>query len=383
MSSNLQKLKYPFSREARQASLRYARDLKALADLLERPENHYLVEEAENRVYAAITQSEIVYHDMRDEKQVLVYSAARLIVEEIGNPRLRAHQAEAESKAVNRMLADEDNQLVEELCSDSLGWKIESLGGIHERSGMPLALRTYEYRMRFENFLEVAPDFHADEWKLINRYLDRGWVFIRRRELNRLISGKFRQIIMSGHLEIPKLPQRLAEAVQRVEVESRGKIRQYEPIKITGQVTAAFPPCMQKLYDDSVSGQVNLPHDARFALAAFLLKVGMSEAEVNKVFGHSPDSDNRQIGYQVDHIASKRSTKSETTGYTPTGCKKLQTNNLCPVYLGLTEDPLCEYVLNPLAFYTTRVWELSREPPITNHSWYAKSKEKKQSLYQG
>jgi DNA primase large subunit len=380
MSSSLQKLKYPFSREARQASLGYARDLKALADFLERSENHYLVEEAENRVYAAITQSEITRPDMRDEKQVLVYSAARMIVEEIGNPRLRALQAEAESKAVNRMLADEDNQLLEEICSDSLGWMIESVGDIHKRSGLPLALRTFEYRIRFENFLEVAPDFHADEWKLVNRYLDRGWVFIRRRELNRLVSGKFRQIIMSGHLEIPKLPRRLTEAVQRVEVESRGKIRQYEPVKITGQITAAFPPCMQKLYDDSINGQVNLPHDARFALAAFLLKIGMSESDVNKVFAHSPDSDNRQIIYQVDHIASKRSTQSETTGYTPTGCKKLQTNNLCPVYLGLDYDMLCEYVLNPLAFYSTRAWELSREPPITNHSWYARSKEKKQTF---
>jgi len=371
MSSVLQLLKYPFSREARQTSLRLARDLKALVDLLNRPENHYLVEEAENRVYSAITQSEITYPDMRDEKHVLVYSAARVIVEEINNPRLRALQAEAESKTVNRLLADEDNEVLETLCNESLGWTVETMGNLQERVQLPLPLRSYEFRMRFEDFLEVAPDFHADEWKLINRYVDKGWVLIRKRELNRLVSGKFRQIIMYGRLDLPRLPQRFAEAVQRVEVEVKGKLRKFEPLQITGQVTSAFPP---------MSGQVNLPHDARFALAAFLLRIGMTEDEVNKVFGHSPDSDNRQIVYQVDHIASKRSMKSDTTGYTPTGCKKLQTNNLCPVYLGLTYDPLCEYILNPLAFYSTRAWELSRQPPITNHSWYAKSKEKKQSF---
>jgi len=380
VSSNLQLLKYPFSTEARQTSLRLALDLKALVDLLNRPENHYLVEEAENRIYSAITQSEITYPDMRDEKKVLVYSAARLIVEEINNPRLRALQAEAESKTVNRLLADEDNELLERLCTESLGWNVESMGNLHDRVQLPLPLRSFEFRIRFENFLEVAPDFHADEWKLINRYVDKGWVLIRKRELNRLVSGKFRQIIMFGHLDIPKLPQRFAEAVQRVEVEIKGKIRTFEPLKITGQITSAFPPCIQKMYDDSLSGQVNLSHDARFALAAFLLRIGMTLDEVNKVFGHSPDSDNRQIVYQVDHIASKRSMKSDTQGYTPTGCKKLQTNNLCPVYLGLVYDSLCEYVLNPLAFYSTRAWELSREPPITDHSWYAKSKEKKQSF---
>jgi len=373
-------LKYPFSREARQASLQLARDLKALVDLLDRPENHYVVDEAEKRVYSAITQSEITYPDMRDEKMVLVYSAARLIVEEIGNSRLRALQAVAESKAVNRLLVDEDNQALEDLCTESLGWRVEPMGPKLERGGLPIALRTYEFRIRFENFLEVAPDFHADEWMLINRHVDRGWVLVRKSELCRLVSGKFHQIIMLGHLEIPKLPERLAEAVQRVETETKGKVRQFEQVKITGQIVSAFPPCMQKLYNDSVSGQVNLPHDARFALAAFLLKIGMTEDEVNKVFGHSPDSDSRQITYQVDHIASKRSTTSETQGYTPTGCRKLQTNSLCPVYLGLEYDPLCEYILNPLAFYSTRAWELSRNPPITNHSWYANSKEKKQSF---
>jgi DNA primase large subunit len=357
-----------------------ARDLKALVDLLNRTENHYLVEEAENRIYSVITHSEITYPDMRDEKHVLVYSAARLIVEEINNPRLRALQAEAESKTVNRLLADEDNELLESLCNESLGWDVETMGNLKDRAQLPLPLRSFEFRIRFENFLEVAPDFHDDVWKLINRYVDKGWVLVRKRELNRLVSGKFRQIIMFGHLDIPKLSERFAEAVQRVEVEVKGNLRKFEPLKVTGQITSAFPPCIQKMYDESISGQVNLSHDARFALAAFLLRIGMDENEVNDVFGHSPDSNESLIGYQVEHIASKGSRTSETQGYTPTGCKKLQISNLCPVYLGLADDPLCEYVLNPLAFYSTRAWELSREPPITNHSWYAKSKDKKQSF---
>ncbi|MBN2230381.1 MAG: hypothetical protein JW779_12400 [Candidatus Thorarchaeota archaeon] len=380
MSSNLQQLKYPFSVSARQASTRLARDLGALVKLLEHPDNHYIIEEAERRVYAAITQSEISFSDMRDEKEVLVYPTARVIVEEIGNAKLRALQAEAESKAVNRLLGDEESDFVEDLATSSFGWKVESLGDLHKRAKMELALRSFEFRIRFENFLEVAPDFHADEWKLINRYVDRGWVLIRRKELNRLISGRFRQIIVFGQLDIPKLSRRLTEAVHRVEEEVKGKIRQYEPVKITGQITSAFPPCIQEMYDKSISGTGNLSHDARFALAAFLLRIGMSEDEVNKVFGHSPDRDTRLIEYQVGHISSKRSISSESPGYTPTGCKKLQTNNLCPVYLGLTFDPLCEYVLNPLAFYSTRAWELSRTPPITNHSWYSKSKDKKQSF---
>ncbi|MCK5389256.1 MAG: hypothetical protein KAJ36_02120, partial [Candidatus Thorarchaeota archaeon] len=369
MSSFVQQMKYPFSQEARHTSQKYARDLGDLVDLLDRPENLYLIEAAEKRVYSALTHEEIELPNIRDEKEVLIYPTARLIVEEIANPQLRARQAEAESKSVNKQLANEDDQFAMDLCKSSFSWEVESMGGLSERAQLPIQIKTYDMKIRFENFLEVAPDFHAEEWKLVNRYVDNGWTLIRRRELNRLISGRFKQIVQFGRLDIPRLPQRLTEAVQRIETEMKGHIRQSEPFKIDGQINSAFPPCIQKMYDDSVSGQVNLSHVARFALAAFLLRIGMSEDDVNKVFGHSPDKDNRLIEYQVEHIASKRSMTSEVQGYFPTGCKKLQTNNLCPVYSGTTHDPLCEYILNPLGFYSTRAWEISKN--ITNHAWYA------------
>ncbi|MHA1864555.1 MAG: hypothetical protein ACTSWA_12355, partial [Candidatus Thorarchaeota archaeon] len=348
----------------------------ALADLLDTPENFYLIEAAEKRVYSALTHAEIELPNIRDEKEVLIYPTARLIVEEIANPQLRARQAEAESKSVNKQLANEDDQFVIDLCKSAFNWEVEPLGNLRERGKLPIQIRSFDLKIHFTNFLEVAPDFHAEEWKLVNRYVDKGWTLIRRRELNRLISGRFRQIVMLGRLDIPKLPQRLTEAIQRIETEIKGHIRQSEPFKIDGQVNSAFPPCIQKMYDNSISGQVNLSHDARFALAAFLLRIGMSEDDVNNVFGHSPDKNNRLIEYQVDHIASKRSMTSEVQGYFPTGCKKLQTNNLCPVYAGTVHDPLCEYILNPLGFYSTRAWEISKN--ITNHSWYAQKKDKKQ-----
>ena len=376
MSSFVQQLKYPFSQEARHTSQKYARDLGALADLLDLPENFYLIEAAEKRVYSALTYEEIELPNIRDEKEVLIYPIARLIVEEIANPQLRARQAEAESKSVNKQLANEDNQFAMDLCKSSFNWDVESMGGLTERAQLPVQIKTYDMKIRFANFLEVAPDFHAEEWKLVNRYVDNGWTLIRRRELNRLISGRFKQIVLFGRIDIPRLPQRLTEAVQRIETEIKGHIRQSEPFKIDGQINSAFPPCIQKMYDNSISGQVNLSHVARFALAAFLLRIGMSEDDVNKVFGHSPDKNNRLIEYQVEHIASKRSMTSEVQGYFPTGCKKLQTNNLCPVYSGMTYDPLCQYILNPLGFYSTRAWEVSKN--ITNHSWYAQKKDKKQ-----
>ncbi len=371
-------MKYPFSAEARQASQKMARDLGDLVELLEDPENNYIVEEAEKRVYAALTQSEIKYPDLENEKDVLIYPTARLIVEELGIPRLRSLQAEAESKEANKHLGSEADRFVMDLCQSSFGWKVESFGDLSTRASRPLMLRTYEIKIRFENFLEVAPTFHSEEWNLINRYMEKGWIPVRKSELDRLISGKFRQLIMHGRFEIPKMSQRLIEAVHRIESETRGRIRQTEPLKITETLATAFPPCIDKMYNDSMRGEVNLSHLARFTLAAFLNRIGMEEDDIRRVFSGAPDKHSNIIEYQVRHIASKRSSGEDREGYFPTGCKKLQLENLCPVYLGYVNDPLCSYVLNPIGFYNTRAWEITKG--ITDHSWYAKKREKKQNF---
>ncbi|MHA2025670.1 MAG: hypothetical protein ACW98U_07185 [Candidatus Thorarchaeota archaeon] len=378
MSRRPRQMKYPFSAEARQASQKMARDLGDLVELLEDTENNYIVEEAEKRVYAALTQSELKYPDMENEKDVLIYPTARLIVEELGNPRLRSLQAEAESKKANKLLGSEEDTFVMDLCQSSFGWKVESYGDLSSRASLPLMLRTYEIQIRFENFLEVAPSFHSEEWSLINRYMEKGWIPVRKSELDRLISGKFRQLIMQGRFEIPKMSERLIEAVHRIESETRGRIRQAEPLKMTETLATAFPPCIEKMYNQSIRGEVNLSHDARFALAAFLLRIGMEEDEVQRVFSGSPDKHTSIIEYQVRHIATKRSSGEEKGGYVPPGCKKLQVNNLCPVYLGQASDPLCSYVLNPIGFYNTRAWEMTKG--ITDHSWYAKKRDKKQNF---
>jgi DNA primase large subunit len=173
----------------------------------------------------------------------------------------------------------------------------------------------------------------------------------------------------------PTLPARMIEAVQRIEAEFKGKIVRTEPIQITNQVTTAFPPCIAQIHEDSIQGK-NLAHEARFALASFLLKIGMTEEEVKNVFKPAPDFMSSLAEYQVHHIARK----SAGEGYTPPGCKKMQGNSLCPVYLGTIFDSLCEYVLHPLGFYRTRVWEMTRPNPITDHSWYSRKMRKKQNF---
>ncbi|TFG15054.1 hypothetical protein EU537_02100 [Candidatus Thorarchaeota archaeon] len=331
------------------------------------------MEEAANRVLAALDQEEIQTVNTNHEYDHLIYQTARIMTEKIGNPRLKMYQAEAESKMVNKHLRKEPADFVIRLASDSFDWGIKPIGEGTHKAKLPYHIRTFDLDIRFENYLEVAPSFHSAEWKLVNRHVKDGWLAIKQSELNRLISGKFKKLILDSSINIPSLPSNLTLQIQRIESELKSKIRSTRPIEITENMVSAFPPCMAQMHSDSVQGK-NLSHEARFALAAFLLKIGMTEEEVLSVFQPAPDFGGGQLAkYQVHHIASKGG-----EGYTPPSCQKMQGNTLCPVYLGAAFDPLCEYILHPLQFYQTRAWEISND--VENRSWYAEKKEKKQSF---
>ncbi|TXT57793.1 MAG: DNA primase large subunit PriL [Candidatus Thorarchaeota archaeon] len=373
MLTRIQMLQYPFSVEARRASQKFARDLRDLSKFLGESNNRYIVEEAGERVLNALDRKPIRLVNTNDERDVLIYPTARLIVEKIGNVRLRSYQAVAESKSVRSYLSREKYEILEYLAESAFGWELEWQGEILERSHLSSILQPFEFKIAFQNFLQVAPKFHHDKWKLVNRHVDAGMVYIAKKELERLISGKFNDLILESTSDVPTLPTRLTEIVQSIETELTTKIRSTKPIEFSDESKGAFPPCISIIYAESVAGK-NLSHEARFALAAFLLKIGMSEKEVMGVFKAAPDYVRSLAEYQVRHISSK----SAGEGYTPPACDKMQGNHLCPVYLGEAWDDLCEYVLHPLDFYQTRAWELSKN--IDDHSWYSRKREKKQKL---
>lgn len=381
MYSMTRHLKYPFSQEARTMSQKLARDLGDLVKFVSLPENEHIVEAAEDRVYRALKDGYIQYPPFDDERDVLIYPTARVIVEGVRDSRLRAKQAEAEEKAVNRELGKEKPEFISEICATSFKWKIESTGDLSERAELPLQLRTFDFRIRFENFLEVSPMFKSREWALANRFLSRGWVLVRRAELVRMASAKFRQIILGSRLELPPLTGRLTQSVERIQSQLPKK-REYTRPEETQET--AFPPCMDLLYRTLKNGH-HLAHAERFTLAAFLNKINVARDEIKRVFGYSPDARGAGsiIDYQVDHIASKGSRSydddSEDTGYMPYNCKRMRELGICPVDKGDVFDPLCEYVVNPLSFYNRRAWEVSKgyKP---NPAYYGKNWEKRQEF---
>ena len=83
----------------------------------------------------------------------------------------------------------------------------------------------------------------------------------------------------------------------------------------------------------------HLTHHQRFALATFLLNIGMDIEDVLNIFRNLPDFNERIARYQVEHLAGIRGGRKKYLVYS---CEKMRTLGLC--------NSSCD-VKNPLVFY--------------------------------
>ncbi|MEM4785156.1 MAG: hypothetical protein QXN88_05965 [Sulfolobales archaeon] len=100
-------------------------------------------------------------------------------------------------------------------------------------------------------------------------------------------------------------------------------------------VREVLAPCMKKLLEDCRNG-INLSHNARVALTAYLLNIGFSVDEVVEVFRTQPDFNERVTRYQVNYIASY---DGEGKPLLPYSCAKMKEMGLCVRDCG-TKNPL-------------------------------------------
>ena len=111
-------------------------------------------------------------------------------------------------------------------------------------------------------------------------------------------------------------------------------------------VQAAFPPCINALYQSFSSGR-HLSHIGRFTLTSFLITIGMPSEKVVELFRGFSDYSERLTRYQVEHIAGERGSR---TGYKPPKCDTLKTHGVC-----INPDDLCRRIYHPSNYYRMKV----------------------------
>ena len=185
------------------------------------------------------------------------------------------------------------------------------------------------------DYLTHAVHFHEQEWKLVNRLVNDGKVFLSAHETVRLIRKELDNFISSKiqSANIPSIPDSFKKPIDTLVTLAK---------KFTVQIieTTEQPPCIKHALEILHKGE-NLPHSGRFMLATYLLNKGQTIEEIAPLFKNAPDYNEKITLYQLKHLAGNF---GSGTKYACPSCEKLKSENLCYII------PECANIINPLQF---------------------------------
>jgi DNA primase large subunit len=196
---------------------------------------------------------------------------------------------------------------------------------------------TNVFKMKIFDYLKRANEFNEIEWKLINRAVDNGYVYLDGDETVRLIRSELYKLMYNRikDMSISQIPYQIT-------VNAKLILTKLTPYIKTSNSTSDLPPCIKNALE-LLNKNENLAHSARFMLATYMLYKGKSVDEVVVLFQNAPDYNEKITRYQVEHLAGKRGSQ---TKYSVPTCSKLANENLCYA----TND--CKGITNPVQFGT-------------------------------
>ncbi|HLE97168.1 MAG TPA: DNA primase large subunit PriL, partial [Candidatus Thermoplasmatota archaeon] len=305
--------RYPFLPEA---SAFVAANGPALEDLLRDPAWARAREAGRVRLLAAVRDGEVPRSSAIDRSEALLdilsYVYARIAASASKDEYVVRRHALAESKRMSATLEVEAGDVLREVAA-ALG-----LASTARPDG--------RHSLHFADYLPYGAALKDVRWKLVSRELSAGLVSVDAHGLARLSEEAYRRRV-ERELPLP-VDEDVAEAVDgaladvrvvATERKARFEMRTDGPVDFD-----AFPPCMRHILGMLQAGE-NAPHEARFAVTAFLHTLGMSADEIVALFAKAPDFREDLTRYQVEHITGR----SSGTSYTPPGCAAMKTAGTC------------------------------------------------------
>lgn len=327
--------KYPFLKETTE----YVKRLDLKIEDMANPEFAGILERAKERVEEAVLYALVSRKLHNEEIEILSFPVAIILAVATENSFIEKRYALAEAKqAYNDMKSEPKERIM--AIAQNFGWKL----GTNDNVGIP-----YEFMLHFADYLRNTTHLREKKWKLVNRPLSNGNVYLTRNETARLLSEEVRRQI-EKRLELKELPRfppkiiETAETIKKLSTEKIGKAEMEGFPKIVTQT--AFPPCITALYQSITSGR-HLSHIGRFAITSFLVSIGMPPENVVELFKSFSDYNERLTRYQVEHIAGERGSR---TRYIPPKCGTLKTHGVCT-----NPDKLCQTIQHPLAYYRKKL----------------------------
>ena len=326
--------KYPFLADAGQ----YLKDQGfSLEQFGTDPDLKSLIDKAYDRIMVAadgkIYKSDLIGDHVSKEsalpREVFSFLLAIVLLKLCGMHTLIKRFALAEARRAEKYLEKDLSNISDESKKELAIRVIDDLFSVQVEK-----IEDY-FVISVSDYLKHSINFHEREWKLINRHVENGQVFLTPHETVRLIRKELGTYINSKiiNAKTPTMIPGFEDSVNKLAMLSK----KFATYTVT---TGEYPPCVKHAIDVLEKGE-NLPHSGRFMLATFLLSKGQSVEQIAPLFKNAPDYNERVTLYQLNHLAG---TSGSGTQYSCPSCEKLKTQSLC---FATSE---CDNIINPLQF---------------------------------
>src|ERR687890_2770643 len=225
--------KYPFLNEAGE----YLRESSFGWDELDRPDMRYIIDRAAYRIETEVDGK--LYDNLeRYEIEILTFLISLVIVKSIGFDQVLRKFALAEARRAEKFL-------IEDLRKQSIIKRGSIFTKIFEdlfKLKIIISEDQRLFKVRVADYLARASHFHEQEWKLINRVVHNGYVYLDADETVRLIRNELSVLIYDKVrvMTLPTLPQSIKSAADPLRVKL---VSRYE--RRVSVAVREYPPCVK------------------------------------------------------------------------------------------------------------------------------------------
>ena len=323
--------KYPFLNEASE----YIRETHFDFEEFNRLEMKHIINRAAERMETELINGMIYQKLDKYEVEILTFLVTLMMAKSIGIEIILKKHSLFEAMRAERFLSEDLKKEKSEQKKRLLLSKI-----FEELFKVSVDIDSVDnrlFKVRVTDYLIRASNFHEQEWKLINRLVHKGYVYLDAEETVRLIRSELSTLIYDKvkSMTLSTLPETIKVKAEELRVKL---VPHYEYRIHKGE--DYYPPCIKHALEIMNQGE-NLPHSARLMLATYMLSIGKSIDDIVMLFYNAPDYNEKITRYQVQHLAGL---KGSHTKYSVPSCEKLRNENLCFA----TEE--CNGIINPIQF---------------------------------
>jgi len=320
--------KYPFVTEAGQ----YLKDKGFTLDQFATdPDLKPIVDKAYSRIETAIEKPNYNSQPINQNLDFEVFSflIAIILLKLSGKHTLIKRFSLAEARRAEKFL-EKDLGKFASRTEEELASRI-----IKDLSSITIKKEKDSLMIPISGYLKRSVQFHEREWKLINRRVEQGMVFLDSHETVRLIRKELDRHINSRIISTntPSMVSGFQPYIDKLNSFAK-------KFNVPTVVSTEYPPCIKHAIDVLEKGE-NLSHSGRFMLGTYLLGVGQTIDQIAPLFKNAPDYNEKITMYQLNHLKGNSGSGTE---YKCPSCERIKSKDLCFA----TSD--CDGIINPLQF---------------------------------